>query len=374
MSLLTADDVNKVNRFYRYINQHYEAFIINALGALNTIFGYRRTSYTIICEKSDHSPYVREIESDSISPDLLMKYKEEYFYKDPFVWEFSKRAHSAKSNCLFKLSDFMTLDEFVKTDYGRELKSANLGYFASITTAVVSGYPVYSLNVFKTLDEPDFSPKELELLELTAKAFADSFLLYKKHMELTETVDMVRNYIDMLNCGFAIADDERNIVFNNATYMFCASRITNKKDIYFINRDMLNMLEEKLGMPISEFTDSAVIETDGFTIKLTAADAIFDKNVRRHIYINIYDNKKSPSPVLTGGSTLRDESAAAEKSRFTGREKEIIALMLEGQNNQQIAAKLFISIFTVKTHIKNIFNKLDVSTRADAVAKLEAMR
>ncbi|MBQ1334129.1 MAG: helix-turn-helix transcriptional regulator, partial [Clostridia bacterium] len=73
-------------------------------------------------------------------------------------------------------------------------------------------------------------------------------------------------------------------------------------------------------------------------------------------------------------STLRDESAAAEKSRFTGREKEIIALMLEGQNNQQIAAKLFISIFTVKTHIKNIFNKLDVSTRADAVAKLEAMR
>jgi DNA-binding CsgD family transcriptional regulator len=48
--------------------------------------------------------------------------------------------------------------------------------------------------------------------------------------------------------------------------------------------------------------------------------------------------------------------------------------MLEGQNNQQIAAKLFISIFTVKTHIKNIFNKLDVSTRADAVAKLEAMR
>ncbi|MBR2743126.1 MAG: response regulator transcription factor [Clostridia bacterium] len=376
MSLLTADDIMKVNRFYRYINQHYESFIINSLGALNTIFGYRRTTYCVLAEKGDGTKYVREIGSDSISPDLLALYKDEYYKQDMFIWEFRKKAHSAKSNCLFKLSDFMTLEEFQKTEYGRAMAGYNLGYFASLTTAVVSGAPIYSINVFKTLDEPDFTPKEVELLELTARAFTDSFVQYKMHVELKNSVDMIRSYTDSLNFGFAIADDLRNIVFNNATYMYCASRITNKKDVYFINQDLLDIIEEKIGMPLSDFSGSATLELEKYDINLSADAAIFDRNVRRHIYINIYDKRKPPQTLgrFAEAEEAPERAAPPDKERFTGREREIIDLMLEGLNNQQIANKLYISIFTVKTHIKNIFNKLDVSTRIEALSKLEKMK
>ena len=374
MSLLTADDVMKVNRFYRYINQHYEAFIRNALGALNTIFGYRRTTYVVFAQKNDRSRYMQEIDSDSISPDLLSLYKEEFYKQDAILWEFSKKAHSAKSNSLFKLTDFMSLEEYQKTSYGQLMASYNLGYFASITTAVVSEFPVYAMNIFKTLDEPDFTPKEIELLELTARAFTDSFMLYKKHVELQTTVDMIKRYTDTLNCGFAIADDSCDIVFSSSAYMFCASRITNKKDIYFINRDMLNIIEEKIGMPINEFTDSALIDLEDYIINLSADTAIYEKNVKKSIYINILDKKKLPPDhsMLHGQRRTADESI--DNSRFTSREKEVIGLMLEGLNNQQIANRLYISIFTVKTHIKNIFNKLDVSTRVDAISRLKTMK
>jgi len=48
--------------------------------------------------------------------------------------------------------------------------------------------------------------------------------------------------------------------------------------------------------------------------------------------------------------------------QLTKREKEIICLIVEGDTNNQIAEKLFISFHTVKTHRKNIFKKLETSS------------
>jgi DNA-binding NarL/FixJ family response regulator len=53
---------------------------------------------------------------------------------------------------------------------------------------------------------------------------------------------------------------------------------------------------------------------------------------------------------------------------LTNREREILALLADGLANKQIAARLGISKNTVKTHIELIFDKLAVSSRAEAVA------
>ncbi len=51
------------------------------------------------------------------------------------------------------------------------------------------------------------------------------------------------------------------------------------------------------------------------------------------------------------------------------RELEILGLLAQGHSNQEIAAKLFISLSTVKTHIQNLFEKLEVKRRIQAVEK-----
>lgn len=48
---------------------------------------------------------------------------------------------------------------------------------------------------------------------------------------------------------------------------------------------------------------------------------------------------------------------------LTNREQDILKLLLQNKNNQEISENLFISIGTVKTHIHNIFQKVDVSKR-----------
>jgi LuxR family maltose regulon positive regulatory protein len=61
--------------------------------------------------------------------------------------------------------------------------------------------------------------------------------------------------------------------------------------------------------------------------------------------------------------------AARLAEPITRREREVLQRMARGQANAQIAESLFVSLSTVKTHINNIFRKLDVSDRDQALHK-----
>ena len=81
----------------------------------------------------------------------------------------------------------------------------------------------------------------------------------------------------------------------------------------------------------------------------------------------------------TGKPTLAPEAAQAliQAARapqerpgadLSVREREVLALMVQGLNNTQIAEKLFISLSTAKFHVSSILTKLSVSSRREAVA------
>lgn len=53
------------------------------------------------------------------------------------------------------------------------------------------------------------------------------------------------------------------------------------------------------------------------------------------------------------------------------RENEILTLLSKGLRYKEIAAQLFISIETVRTHIRNIYEKLQVKTRTEALSKFK---
>jgi two-component system, NarL family, response regulator LiaR len=53
---------------------------------------------------------------------------------------------------------------------------------------------------------------------------------------------------------------------------------------------------------------------------------------------------------------------------LTERERVVLALMVEGLNNTQIAARLVVSPSTIKTHVSHILSKLGVASRSEAVA------
>jgi DNA-binding NarL/FixJ family response regulator len=72
--------------------------------------------------------------------------------------------------------------------------------------------------------------------------------------------------------------------------------------------------------------------------------------------------------------TVGPARQAAAVADLTAREREVLGLLARNQTNRQIAAAMFVTPGTVKTHVTRIFTKLGVKTRAEAVARAVELR
>ena len=114
---------------------------------------------------------------------------------------------------------------------------------------------------------------------------------------------------------------------------------------------------------VFEFVHAGV---SGFTLK-DASIAEFLKTIR-----SVYQGARVLPPHLTGSlfSQIVDHaingskpSAIVESVRLTKRERQVIALIADGSTNKEIAQKLHLSTYTVKSHVHNILEKLALNSR-----------
>ena len=72
-------------------------------------------------------------------------------------------------------------------------------------------------------------------------------------------------------------------------------------------------------------------------------------------------------------ASARPHGAAAAAEKLSPREHEILSLIAEGQSNKEVARVIGVTAETVKSHLKNIFGKLSVDRRAQAVARARSL-
>ena len=72
-------------------------------------------------------------------------------------------------------------------------------------------------------------------------------------------------------------------------------------------------------------------------------------------------------------TVIAPQSSEAEPSLLTAREKEILNLVAQGLSNREIAEQLFVSRYTVESHIKHIYRKLSVTKRTKAVSTARSL-
>ena len=71
---------------------------------------------------------------------------------------------------------------------------------------------------------------------------------------------------------------------------------------------------------------------------------------------------------------FRLDEAQLERFAISKREYEVLELMAHGLSNRDIAAKLFVSTNTVKTHSSNLFMKLEARRRTEAIRRAKELR
>lgn len=91
-----------------------------------------------------------------------------------------------------------------------------------------------------------------------------------------------------------------------------------------------------------------------------AGQSVLDRSVQKRLVAAMRPSETPGTPA--------PRSEVTGVGSLTAREREVLLQMADGLSNREIAAALYVSESTVKTHINNAFAKLDVRDRAQAVA------
>ena len=76
----------------------------------------------------------------------------------------------------------------------------------------------------------------------------------------------------------------------------------------------------------------------------------------------------SPSEAPSPPALVSADAVADVASPLTKREREVATLLTEGLTNREIGERLFLSEWTIATHVRNILAKLDLSSRTQIAA------
>ncbi len=83
-------------------------------------------------------------------------------------------------------------------------------------------------------------------------------------------------------------------------------------------------------------------------------------------------NKQSTTPALAAGASVKNPKSEMVEP-LSERELEVLRLVAQGLSNREISLRLFLALNTVKGHNQKIFNKLQVQSRTEAVARAREM-
>ena len=210
---------------------------------------------------------------------------------------------------------------------------------------------------------------------------------YSNYMKINGNISHFKKKIiiiednETISQGYALLINSTNRYVVDATYRNCENALKNlknlKPDIILMDLELrgmngiegIRMIKER--HPHIEVLIVTVHDDSQFVYDSLCAGAsgYLTKSVNYIELISALDQ------LVSGGAPLSSKVARMVVESFqrnpfsplSKRETEVLSLLSRGYSYSSIAERLFIAKETVKTHLKNIYQKLQVNTKADAV-------
>ncbi len=122
------------------------------------------------------------------------------------------------------------------------------------------------------------------------------------------------------------------------------------------NRDIGKVVLYTWDAPAAFLDDATAVHVDGVILKSDTGVRLVEALERVH----------RGEPVGIDEATNDDALTVLSE-----REREVLALLAQGASNREIASELYLSIDTVKTHVRHLFTKLEVTNRTRAALEAE---
>ncbi|HEV9036095.1 MAG TPA: response regulator transcription factor [Puia sp.] len=192
--------------------------------------------------------------------------------------------------------------------------------------------------------------------------------------EIREGLQMLINFSDSFNCSQVYASGEdalKGLPTENPDVVLMDINLPGMTGVECVRR-------VKPLCPATQFIMSTVYEDDENvfeSLKASATGYLLKKTVPARILEAIAEVHQGGSPMSTQIArriivTFQKKDGIAAADELTSREKEILKSLSEGLRYKEIAARFRISMDTVRSHARNIYEKLQVQSRTEALNKV----
>lgn len=325
------------------------------LTSLHRLFGYDKCIFWSI----DKGGNVFDPITYNVHDKVIERYYSKYINMDPM--------HPQKVlNLLNKkrVIDCKEFKDFKKSEIFNDfLKPFN--FYDAIALYLVEGNKLIGvISIMRNPNEKGFNTCDTARLEILGKYVSKLLINHSKLMEKEYELKFFQAHSDQSLIGLIIFDQSFRVHYCNTAAMdYCKELL--------IKAERWSSIPEQF---IRSFLPTDIKDWQLGYIKPILCTSL--KRLTIHIVpcINFKPAADEKYRYLLYMQPELTSPLCVDSSRIdlllTPRERELADLVFQGLSNQEIAENLFISLYTVKSHLQNIFKKLNITSRTELCSKL----
>jgi len=358
-NFLTESDYTKILSFIAQTKKSQNDYQQHVLTLLNEIFGYNHTTFNLINNKLEvfNSRLFNLAESSN-------KSYYEYYYKTD-IFNPKIQANLMISKDVISITDIMPTSQFENTEFYLDFLKKDMLYYELVLPLKADNKLIGAVGIYKEKDENNFSNKDLVILNRLTEFIASDLLAYLDYTNTLKNCQTYNNCFDESSTGIIILDRNFSIISYNRAAEASASKL-------HIGNSPYSSIQQFIYKVISEYSHEI---NNPHQVNIKFFYKTFFINIVARIIPSICEGMEYVYLMFiteeSGKKYLTDNNPRANYN-LTARETEILELVKNGLSNEEIADNLYISSHTVKTHMGNIFQKLQVKNRTAALHRINS--
>jgi len=353
---LTDADYTKILSFLSQINNFNNDYQQHILRLFDEIFGYKYSTFNFI----NNNLELYSTKGYNIADNLTKSYYDYYYKTD--IFNPKNRTDLQYNKNVLAIKDIMPTSQYENTEFYSDFLKKEMLYYELALPLKINNKLVAGIGVYKTKDDKDFSDRDIAILSKLNEFISNYIWVNSEYSSIQKECQRYNKYFEEIPTGIIILNKRFSIMrYNRAAEAF-AGNLQKGNSPYNSIRQFIDEIFSKY---YNEINNSQTNITTHY------------KSYRITIMSNLI------SPVCEGlepfylifitelnGEKEETAERILKSYNLSTREAEILELVKNGLSNKEIADNLGISKYTVKAHLENIFNKLQVKNRTSAINKI----